>query len=423
MLSRAAFLASNFRFLVSDAAPGLARASVDPDVDVDFADVAAAEVLLDVSERQVCPVCLEEPDEMVGPQLTPCGHVYCFTCVMRMLAHGAEGGGAKCAVCQSVVRTDALRCAMLRTGGAPQQPAAAMARLRFTLVRRRKGSAVALPPSWPSEGSHDHGFPRAGVRPPQGARADGNETESESASARDDGGGSWGSGGRAGGSLCCPFSRVTLCTSPASAECARALERAMAENAAVFPEEAAVAEMCLSALQARDEEWMRRRAAAIAARSDPRLRAELTMVGGGGVGAVQKAVADGARAHAHAHGGAQGASTSRGTRPRGASEPGGGGAPARDSSSKQQGAAAAPLDSSAPAFVPSRTKAAPESDAAAAQAQEKSTTPAVAEYYYAYQLSDGRARFVHPLSMVRSASSLARGRGCACARVERAMGC
>ena len=145
------------------------------------------------------------------------------------------------------------------------------------------------------------------------------------------------------------------------------------------------------------------------------------MVGGGGVGAVQKAVADGARAHAH--GGAQGASTSRGTRPRGASEPGGGGAPARDSSSKQQGAAAAPLDSSAPAFVPSRTKAAPESDAAAAQAQEKSTTPAAAEYYYAYQLSDGRARFVHPLSMVRSASSLARGRGCACARVGRAMGC
>lgn len=322
---------------VSDAAPSLARLRADPDAALDWEDVAAADVSVDASEKVACPVCLEEPllgeegDErrrrdgegMMAPQLTPCGHLYCFTCLMRMLAHAAgTGGAAKCAVCQAVVRTDALRCVRARAAARGD----AKAKARYVLVKRRRGSAIALPPEWPVDDAS--GFPRVGAHP------DGFGTD---------------------GSLCCPFSKVTLCSAPASDATERALRDVIGGR---DPGEAAVAEMCLQALHARDEAWMRRRAVAIASRENPSVMAALTLVGGGGV--------EGAEAVLRAQQGAPLAAQPAEVAPK---------VPRSRS-----------LDIAAPTFVPG-------------QSQAVAKVVAQAQFYYAYQLEDGRPRFLHPLSM------------------------
>lgn len=32
-----------------------------------------------------CPVCLNTPKNFVAPQITPCGHIFCFPCILRHL--------------------------------------------------------------------------------------------------------------------------------------------------------------------------------------------------------------------------------------------------------------------------------------------------------------------------------------------------
>ena len=50
-----------------------------------------------------CNICLEE---LCEPVLTPCGHLYCWSCLFRWLAMTDHGTAGACPVCQAGVSAD-----------------------------------------------------------------------------------------------------------------------------------------------------------------------------------------------------------------------------------------------------------------------------------------------------------------------------
>ena len=81
-----------------------------------------------------CPICL---DRFAAPRVTPCGHVFCLTCVMRFLEATATtellakdsskaqrlsptaGASAPCPVCKSLISMDGLRSVTLLPKDSP----------------------------------------------------------------------------------------------------------------------------------------------------------------------------------------------------------------------------------------------------------------------------------------------------------------
>ena len=97
----------------------LAGSSRDPDHMVDWDDVVLVE--LGAAEPLRCPVCLD--DRMTAPQVTLCGHAFCFPCVARhAVTNRAEGEPAKCPMCFQPLRLADLRRAAtpITRGRAPR---------------------------------------------------------------------------------------------------------------------------------------------------------------------------------------------------------------------------------------------------------------------------------------------------------------
>ena len=96
-----------------------------------------------------CPICLEDAP-LPAPQITPCGHVFCFPCIARHLAaaparsgggSGGRGGGQSCPMCFTAVEMGELR----KLTHAATSPPAAGAVAGFTLMARARGSLVPHP--------------------------------------------------------------------------------------------------------------------------------------------------------------------------------------------------------------------------------------------------------------------------------------
>ena len=138
------FLHANFRFLVADWAD-LRGAATDPDHMVDWDDVVAVE--LGAAAPLACPVCLDEPPN--APQVTLCGHSFCFACIARhAVTNRKDGEHAKCPMCFTPVRMADLRSVRRR----PIAPPVVGGKMRLTLLRRRRESAVPSKYT-PSEGN------------------------------------------------------------------------------------------------------------------------------------------------------------------------------------------------------------------------------------------------------------------------------
>ncbi|KAI8048104.1 hypothetical protein BDF22DRAFT_703939 [Syncephalis plumigaleata] len=74
------FINANFRFVVRPSGDYTVQA-VDPDVPIEWTDVE--QVIIVAEEEAVCPICLSKP---VAPRVTRCGHIFCFSCILRYLA-------------------------------------------------------------------------------------------------------------------------------------------------------------------------------------------------------------------------------------------------------------------------------------------------------------------------------------------------
>lgn len=130
------FLLGSYRFLVSDAVDQ--EQELGQDRMVDWQDVVVVEAAQSGTFSR-CPICLEEGPELVSAQITPCGHVFCFPCVMRYLMLEKEGQASKCPVCNALFARRELRHAAFRMSQ-PLQVGSESAPFEFTLVSRAKGS-------------------------------------------------------------------------------------------------------------------------------------------------------------------------------------------------------------------------------------------------------------------------------------------
>ncbi|GBG69527.1 hypothetical protein CBR_g4363 [Chara braunii] len=135
------FLQANFRFLVSDLADYSLNVN-DPDRMLDWEEVAAVNVS-PVQPLQ-CPICLEQPP--LAPQITMCGHIFCFPCILRYLTMGVEDYKGdpwkKCPLCFTMVSVKELRTVVVQD----VQPVKVGESIRFTLLTRFKGSIIPLEP-------------------------------------------------------------------------------------------------------------------------------------------------------------------------------------------------------------------------------------------------------------------------------------
>ncbi|KAH7373103.1 hypothetical protein KP509_17G037400 [Ceratopteris richardii] len=79
------FLQANFRFLVSDFGDYLLN-SLDPDKRLQWEDIVAVSISAPIPIQ--CPICSEVPP--VCPQITSCGHIFCFPCILCFFVMGSN---------------------------------------------------------------------------------------------------------------------------------------------------------------------------------------------------------------------------------------------------------------------------------------------------------------------------------------------
>jgi len=82
----------------------------NPDLLVDWSVVEQVRIR-NAGEALVCPICLEIP---VAPQVTKCGHVYCFGCMLHHAA-SSDKKWSSCPICFEMVYPEDLRSASVVT--------------------------------------------------------------------------------------------------------------------------------------------------------------------------------------------------------------------------------------------------------------------------------------------------------------------
>lgn len=84
------FLQANYKFVVLDSG-NYTPESMDPDKMLRWEDIICVRILTPFPVH--CPICLESP---LCPQISSCGHVFCFPCILRYLLMGKEDQKGDC---------------------------------------------------------------------------------------------------------------------------------------------------------------------------------------------------------------------------------------------------------------------------------------------------------------------------------------
>lgn len=142
------FLQANFRFLVSDFGDYMLN-SLDPDKMLQWEDIAALSVSAPVPIQ--CPICLEVPP--VCPQMTSCGHIFCFPCILRYFVLGNNEQRSdhfkKCPLCFAISSSKELRTVFVETVHNYQVGDM----IELTLLNRSRGSIIPFQKSEGVRGS------------------------------------------------------------------------------------------------------------------------------------------------------------------------------------------------------------------------------------------------------------------------------
>ncbi|KAL9251688.1 E3 ubiquitin-protein ligase RNF10-like protein [Drosera capensis] len=84
------FLQANYKFVVLDSGDYHVE-EMDPDKMLQWEDIIC--VKYSPSHDVQCPICLESP---MCPQITSCGHIFCYPCILQYLLMGEENGKGEC---------------------------------------------------------------------------------------------------------------------------------------------------------------------------------------------------------------------------------------------------------------------------------------------------------------------------------------
>ncbi|KAJ7976299.1 RING finger protein 10 [Quillaja saponaria] len=84
------FLQANYKFVVLDSG-NYSPESMDPDKMLLWEDIICVRYLTPLLVQ--CPICLEHP---LCPQITSCGHIFCFPCILQYLLMGDEDHKGDC---------------------------------------------------------------------------------------------------------------------------------------------------------------------------------------------------------------------------------------------------------------------------------------------------------------------------------------
>lgn len=84
------FLQANYKFVVLDTGNYMPE-SMDPDKMLQWEDIICVRYSTPFPVQ--CPICLEYP---LCPQITSCGHIFCFPCILRYLLMGEEDHKGDC---------------------------------------------------------------------------------------------------------------------------------------------------------------------------------------------------------------------------------------------------------------------------------------------------------------------------------------
>ncbi|XP_027350497.1 RING finger protein 10 isoform X2 [Abrus precatorius] len=84
------FLQANYKFMVLDSG-NYSPESMDPDKMLQWEDIICVTYFTPIPVQ--CPICLERP---LCPQITSCGHIFCFPCILQYLLLGEEDHKGDC---------------------------------------------------------------------------------------------------------------------------------------------------------------------------------------------------------------------------------------------------------------------------------------------------------------------------------------
>ncbi|KZV27522.1 RING finger protein 10 [Dorcoceras hygrometricum] len=100
------FFQANYKFVVLDSGK-YATESIDPDNMLHWEDIICLKYRTSLPVQ--CPICLDDP---LCPQITTCGHIFCFPCILQYLCMGEDdhiGEGLKrCPLCFTMISSKDL---------------------------------------------------------------------------------------------------------------------------------------------------------------------------------------------------------------------------------------------------------------------------------------------------------------------------
>uniref|UniRef100_A0A0C9QU79 E3 ubiquitin-protein ligase RNF10 n=1 Tax=Fopius arisanus TaxID=64838 RepID=A0A0C9QU79_9HYME len=128
------FLQANCQFVVTSDGD-YSMHLIDPDTLVDWKMIE--QIKIHTSESLSCPICLSPP---VAGKMTRCGHVYCWPCILHYLSL-SDKNWRKCPICYESIHKSDLKSVTEIT----QQPLNIGDTVKLRLMRRRKGSLLAVP--------------------------------------------------------------------------------------------------------------------------------------------------------------------------------------------------------------------------------------------------------------------------------------
>ncbi|XP_031382011.1 RING finger protein 10 [Punica granatum] len=88
--NRDLFLQANYKFVVLES-ENYSPESMDPDKMLQWEDIIC--VKYSTTSMVQCPICLEYP---LCPQITSCGHIFCFPCILQYLLMGEDSHKGEC---------------------------------------------------------------------------------------------------------------------------------------------------------------------------------------------------------------------------------------------------------------------------------------------------------------------------------------